>query len=318
MKRSFQLGLASITGLLILTNIEARAASENTDDRGSVQMVVTVESKHHGQPASKLEKDDIAVTQAGHKAKVVSWSPLNGDDAPVQLFVVLDDSSRMNAVGTHIGELQKLLTSLPPTTSTAVGYMAKGRVLVAEPFTTDHAAAAKAVRLPNGSAGSNASPYFALSDLAKHWPDPTSNARRVVLWLTDGVDPYDTSSDLSQDIYMQSAIADAQRADIQVYSIFLAGKGPADRSLYGVNQGQSKLSIVAEQTGGHAYNEGFTTPVSLAPYLDDFEQQLDNQYRLVFESNNDSPKAALENVHIKTEIAGVGLISASKVYVSPR
>ena len=318
MKRSIQFGLASITGLLLFTNTAARAASENTDDHGSVQMVVTVESKHHGQPAPKLEMEDIAVTQAGHKAKVISWLPLKGDAAPVQLFVVLDDSSRMNAVGTHIGELQQLLNSLPASVSTAVGYMANGRVLVTSPFTTDHAAAAKAVRLPNGSAGSNASPYFALSELAKHWPDPASNARRVVLWLTDGNNPYDESADYSQDIYMQAAIADAQRADIQVYSIYLAGKGLADRSLYGVNQGQSKLSIVADQTGGRAYNQGFTTPVSLVPYLDDFKQQLDNQYRLVFESTSDSPKAALENVRVKTEIAGVGLISASKVYVSPR
>ena len=91
-----------------------------------------------------------------------------------------------------------------------------------------------------------------------------------------------------------------------------------DRSIYGVSQGQSKLSIVAEQTGGVAYNQGFTTPVSLVPYLDDFKQQLDNQYRVVFESTNDGPKAALEDVRVKTEIAGVNLISASKVYVSPR
>jgi len=314
MKYSALLGLAA----LLLTSAFAKAAgSENTDDHASVQMVVTVESKHRGQAAPKLEKEDLAVYQSGHKAKVTSLSPLK-DDAPMQLFVVLDDSSRTNAIGTHIAELQSFLRSLPPTASTAVGYMANGTVRVAEAFTTDHEAAAKAVRLPNGSAGSNGSPYFAVSELAKHWPDSTVTARRVVLLLTNGIDPYDTSMALSQDIYLQAAVVDAQRAGIQVSSIFLAGKGGADRSIFGVNQGQSKLSIVADQTGGRAYNEGLTTPVSLTPYLDQFKQQLDNQYALVFESNSDSPKAALDDVRVKTEIAGVTLNSPSKVYVSPR
>jgi len=319
MKRSIVFGSAALAALACLTNLPARAAaSENTDDRTTTQMIVTVQSKHHDQSAPSVEKQDIAVYENGHKANVVSLSALKGQDATMQLFVVLDSSSRTNAVGTHIAELQNFMRSLPPTASVAIGYMTNGRVQVAESFTTDHEAAAKAMSLPGGSVGSNASPYFALTDLAKHWPAaPAANERRVVLWLTDGIDPYDTSIDMSNDIYLQASVADAQRASIQVSSIYLSGKGGIDRSIYGVNQGQSKLSIVAEQTGGVAYNQGFNTPVSLIPYLDDFKQQLDNQYRVVFESTNDGTKAALEDVRVKTEVAGVKLTSAARVYVRP-
>ncbi|MGA7409799.1 MAG: hypothetical protein WBW33_04895 [Bryobacteraceae bacterium] len=319
MKRSIVFGAAAIAASVCIASLPARAAaSEDTDDRATAQMIVTVQSKHHDQPAPNVEKQDVAVYENGHRANVVSWSALKGQDAATQVFVVLDSSSRTNAIGTHIDELQSFMRSLPPTASVALGYMTNGRVRVAESFTTDHEAAAKAVSLPGGSVGSNGSPYFALSDLAKHWPGaPTANARRVVLLLTDGIDPYDTSVDLSNDIYLQASVTDAQRAGIQVYSIYLSGKGGIDRSIYGVSQGQSKLSIVAEETGGVAYNEGFTTPVSLMPYLTDFKQQLDNQYRVVFESTNDGTKATLEDVRVKTELAGVKLTSAAKVYVRP-
>src|SRR5208283_738637 len=316
MKRSLLFGSAALAAFVVLASTPAQAAaSQNADDRDTAQMIVTVESKHHGQPAPQVEKEDLAVSVGGRRASVLSWSALNEQDTPTELFLVLDDSSRVGAVGTHIAELRKFLRGLPSAVSTAVGYMTNGRVQVAEALTADHEAAAMAVRLPGGSAGSNASPYFALGDLAKHWPAPTANARRVVLWLTDGIDPYDTTMDLSQDIYLQAAVADAQRAGIQVYSIYLAGKGGIDRSMYGVNQGQSKLSVVAEQTGGYAYNQGFTSPVSLVPYLGDFSQRLNNQYRLVFEAVG--ARAALEDVRIKTEVPGVALTSASKVYLLP-
>jgi VWFA-related protein len=318
-KCSILFGSAALAALVCFTNLPARAAaSENTDDRATAQMIVTAQSKHHDESAPDVEKQDVAVYENGHRANVVSWSALKGPDAAMQLFVVLDSSSRVNAIGTHIAELRSFMRALPPTASVALGYMTNGRVQVAESFTDDHEAAAKAVSLPGGSVGSNASPYFALSDLAKHWPAaPSANARRVVLWLTDGIDPYDTSMDMSNDIYLQASVADAQRAGIQVYSIYLSGKGGVDRSIYGVSQGQSKLSIVAEQTGGVAYNQGFTTPVSLLPYLDDFRQQLNNQYRVVFESPNEGAKAALEDVRMKTELAGVKLTSPAKVYVRP-
>jgi hypothetical protein len=319
MKGSILLALAALVAAVAFAAMPPLAAtSENTDDRGSAQMIVTVQSKNHDQAAPKVEKDDVLVYVGGRRAKVDGWSALTGEDAPVQLFLVLDSSSRTSAVGTHIGELRGFLRSLPPTVSTAVGYMTNGRVQVAEHFTTDHEAAASAVALPGGSVGSNASPYFAISDLAKHWPAPPSNARRVMLCLTNGIDPYDLSVDFSQDIYLQAAVADAQRAGIQVYSIYLAGQGGIGRSLYGIDLGQSKLSIIADQTGGYLYWQGFTTPVSLIPYLGDFKQRLDNQYRLVFESPADSVKPALEDVRVKTELSRVQLTSASMVYVRAR
>ena len=129
MKRSILFGLASIAGfsfcLRNTSSAQLRLRIPTTMPR--VQMIVTVQSKHHEQPAPNVEKQDIAVRERT-RAKVVSWLPLKGQDAAMQLFVVLDNSSRTNAIGTHIGELQSFMHSLPPTVSVAVGYMTNGRV----------------------------------------------------------------------------------------------------------------------------------------------------------------------------------------------
>ena len=85
--------------------------------------------------------------------------------------------------------------------------MRNGRVVPAQDFTTDYAAAAKHLRIPMGNPGGSASPYFCLSDFAKHWPgttpakkaSPTPKARFVMMF-TNGVDPYNGSvSPMNQD-----------------------------------------------------------------------------------------------------------------------
>ncbi len=55
--------------------------------------------------------------------------------------------------------------------------MTNGRVDVLQPFTTDHAAAAAKIRLPFGTPGQSASPYFCLSDFVKHWPGSGAGAK---------------------------------------------------------------------------------------------------------------------------------------------
>ena len=49
--------------------------------------------------------------------------------------------------------------------------MQNGRVIPAADFTTDYDAAAQSLRIPVGSPGLSASPYFCLSDFVKRWPE---------------------------------------------------------------------------------------------------------------------------------------------------
>jgi hypothetical protein len=64
--------------------------------------------------------------------------------------------------------------------------MRNATVQIAQNFTNDHAAAAKALRLPTGSTGAYGSPYLSVIDLIKRWPEHTN--RREVIMITDGID----------------------------------------------------------------------------------------------------------------------------------
>jgi hypothetical protein len=169
--------------------------------------------------------------------------------------------------------------------------MSNGRVQIASPFSTEHEAAAAAIRLPMGMTGMSASPYFCLSDFVKQWPEGQGQPAkaRVVMMLTNGVDPYNGSTRLSNENspYVDAAIADAQRAGVAVYSIYYRDAGMRGESAS--MSGQGYLAKVADETGGDTYFEGSGSPVSLSPYLKQFVHALAETYIATF---NVDPTAA--------------------------
>jgi hypothetical protein len=236
---------------------------------------------------------------------------LAGDLADMQLFVFLDDSTRSSSLGTQLPDLKRFLKSLPPTTQVAVGYMHNGTFALAQAFTADHQQAANALRLPEGIPGENGSPYFALSDLAKHWPSKEPADRRAALILTDGVDRYyDTA--IVDDPYVDDAIQDALKSGVTVYSIYLRGAGVYGRSGRAANFAQSRLLEVSQETGGYAYFEGFSDPVTIAPFLSDFHDRLENQYRVTFMALGEH---GVQPVKLRTELPGLKVEAPSRIYL---
>jgi hypothetical protein len=229
----------------------------------------------------------------------------------MQLFILLDDSTRSASLSVQLPALKTFLRSLPSTTQVALGYMRNGTFGLVHAFTADHNQVASSLRLPASIPGENASPYFVLSDLAKHWPSKQSANRRAVLMLTDGVDPYYGAADMD-DPYVNAAIHDALKEGVMVYSIYLRGAGVYGRSDWVTNFAQSRLVEVSEQTGGHAYSMGLTDPVTITPFLKDFQDRLDNQYRVTIEALNDK---GVQPVKLRTELRGVKIDNPTRVYV---
>lgn len=281
------------------------AMGQNEAAAGQGQLVVTVKSKgsHSSQP---LPQSDIAVKLNGHPADIVRWDPLTGSDAGLQLVFLFDESAR-SYLALQIPTLTKFIESLPPSTEVAVAYMGNGRAIMSQTLTTDHALAAKSLRVTNGIPGISASPYFCLSDLAKHWPSQ-AKTRRVVLMVTNGEDPYYRSPDL-QDPYVAAAIEDSQKAGLLVYSIYFADCGRINRRSFGIMEGQNYLLRVADETGGESYMIGFTSPVSFEPFLKQFRQSLENQYLLTVTAG----KTGLQRVQVKA--SGVKVVAPKAVYV---
>jgi hypothetical protein len=294
---------ASITGTLAAQ--EAPAANGE-----SVQMLVTVEAVH-GSDVPVINRADVMVHQGRDRDKVTDWVPAQGDHAGLELVILLDDSSNMS-LGSQLEDIRKLITAQPASTKIGVAYMQNGSAEMEQGLTSDHALAAKALRLPRGVPGVNGSPYFCLSDLVKHWPDST--ARREVLMVSDGIDRYYDGNDL-EDPYLASAIADTQRAGIVVFAIYTPGVGHSSHSFYRTYWGQIYLSQASDQTGGESYSIGFNgPPVTFVPYLDDLARRLTHQYLLTFIAKPQK-KSGLEQVKITTEVPNAELVSADRVYV---
>jgi hypothetical protein len=274
-------------------------------------MVITVLATRSGAEPASLEASDLKVLHGNAPAPVVRLQRLTGDHADMQLFVLLDDSSRSFSLGNHLSELKTFLESLPATTQVAIGYMRNGTFGLAQPFTADHQKAASALRLPVAMPGENGSPYFALSDLAKHWPSTESTDRRAVLMLTDGVDRY-FENETIDDPYVDDAIHSALKDGMLVYSIYLRGSGLYGRSDGVTNFAQSRLIEVSEETGGHAYFQGFTDPVTISPFLNDFENRLENQYQVTIEVLN---RKGDQPVKLRTEVPGIKIEAPTHIYV---
>jgi hypothetical protein len=222
--------------------------------------------------------------------------------ARAQVALLIDDGLR-TSFGRNLEDLTTFVNGLPAGIEVLIGYMQNGGVVVAQPFTTDHAAAAAKLRIPFGQAGMSASPYFCLSEFTKRWPGAapegprnpealaplgpaSAGARkaRFVLMITNGVDPYNGStSPMNQNSpYVDTAVRDAQRAGVAVYSIFFSDAGfRGGRANF---SGQSYLAEVAEGTGGTAYFQGTSNPVSLIPFFEQFEKSISETYVATFDA----------------------------------
>lgn len=276
----------------------------------TAEMVVTaVKGPGQARPGT-LEPGELTVLQGRTPAPVLNLQRLSSDLADTQLFVFLDDSTRSTSLGIQIPELKSFLKSLPAGTQVAVGYMRNGSFALAQAFTTDHEKAARAVRLPDALPGENGSPYFALEDLVKRWPSNAPAGRKAVLMLTDGVDRYYTPA-IMEDPYLESATRHALKHGVMVYSIYLRGAGLYGRGLWLTTVAQSRLLEVSEDTGGYAYFQDMTDPVTISPFLSDLQQRLQNQYRVTI-----APKGTgVQRVKYRTELPGVKVEGPARIYV---
>ena len=276
----------------------------------TARTVVTVTSKS-AEDVITVPQQSISVSEGRKVQDVAGWVPLRGANAALQLVLLLDDSSR-GSLGLQLNDLKNFLNALPPTTQVALGYMRNGTPNLVQNFTKDHARAAEALRLPQGSAGINGSPYFCLSDLVKHWPGGAGNVRREVIMVTDGVDRYSGRRFDPENPYVRAAVTDAQKAGVIVYSIYYRGAGRFDQNLTVTDGGQNYLTQLSGETGGKVYLEGFGNPVSFSPFLSDIQRKLQNQYELSFVSTS---KPGLQPIRVKTNQPNTSLQWPARVPV---
>ena len=310
MKKHFLLFAIPMVIAALLASARRTMAQENSAPAGpSVNLVATVEARH-GSNVPTITRDDVMVYQGRDRDKVTDWLPLQGDHAGLELFILLDDSSNVS-LGSQLEDIRQFILAQPASTKIGIAYMQNGIAQVMQNLNSDHTLAAKALRLPLGSPGANASPYFSLGDLIKRWPE--NPERREVIMITDGIDRYWGSG--PDNAYVDTVIEQAQRAGVIVFGIYTPGEGHYGHSYWRTYWGQNYLSQLADETGGEGYYLiGSAPPVSFTPYLSDVTRKLGNQYLLTFIAKPQK-KAGMERIKLQTEIPNAELVSADKVYV---
>jgi len=275
------------------------------------QHLVVTAKGHDGTPPPEVMRDDISVEVNKRPARVQDWVPLRGDQANLDLYIVIDDGEDTD-LALQYASLKEFINGQPPATRVGLAYLQNGSARIAAPLTADRPSLEKAFRLPLAMPGISASPYIGISDLIKKWPastEPSAEARREVLLISSGIDPLVPAD--PENLYLQNAIQDAQRAGILVHSIYFAGAGGRNFRL--ANWGQNYLSELGEGTGGEAYWQGGAQPVSFDSYLKDLAVRLQNQYLITVAAED--ARDRLESVHLSSIRPGISLVTASKIRI---
>ena len=323
MSRNRVLGLVALVAVAAVVGPLSELAQAQGAASGAPVRVTVTAVGHKGADPASVTKEDVQVRQKNERRPVLSWTPAyakasaggpaQGQQAGLDLLVLIDDSLD-SSVGIQLDSLAKFVRSLPPTTRVAVAYARNGTADLRQNLTDDHEAAAKALRITLGNPGAGGSPYLSLIDLLNRIP-PGSN-RRAVLFISDGIDLFRgvSGSSPGSNFDLQRAIDRAQRVNVNVFTLYASGAGRLRRNSFLVGNGQSSLSRLAAETGGDGFFQGFGTPVSFEPFLEDLNQMLEHQYVLTF-SAQPGAKSSYQPLKVTTEVPGVELIAPARVWV---
>ena len=301
------------SGLLLgafLLIIGLGRAKTNSPAVGNATFTVTAAGKKDTAPPP-ISKDDVQLFQGKERKQIADWE--KGDEL---FLVVLIDDGISTDFGTVMSEVKNFIMSQPHTTHIAVGYIRDNVTELAQDFTDNHEAAAKAIRLPLGTGAIGSSPYLGTMDLLKRWPQ--TGPRRSIVLISSGIDFFRGRESQIFDPDLDGVIERAQRQNTNIWSVYYPSSGHRFGGSYLLlSYAQSNMGKLAEDTGGESYYLFYQEPVTLKPYFDEISLHLNNQYLLTFAASG-GHKGKFVSVKLKTELPNVDLMThASSVWVAP-
>jgi hypothetical protein len=301
------LGLLSLSIVAILAARPSAAAAQAGTSNVPVTTVITVLGPNYTAPPP-VSKSDIVVRTGDRREDLVAWDAAQGEKGALELAILIDDLSNIN---TQLDDIRKFIESQPKATSVGLFYAQNGITQTVAPFSADHGAVAHKLRITEGFPGASTSIYLSLMELMKKWPQ--TNARREVLVIADGIDRFrgdPNSPDVTQ------TIEQAQKAGIMIHTLFARGGGREGRNSFRVNYGQSNLAQMADETGGESFFQGLDTPVSFAPFLEQLDMVLHNQYFLTYTTPRTmKKKGELKSFKVSTEQHHAEIAQPRRIWV---
>lgn len=286
----------------LLLVFPAIAGAQASSSNSSVTTVVTALGPDYS-AAPKITQSDVSVYSAKSKLSVTGWEAAADGHGKLQLAILIDNAVNPTALGLQMKDLRSFIEQQSADTQVGIFYAQYGTFATAAKFSVDHQEVAKKLRLPLGRRG-GASPsiYLSLSDLAKKWPGEGA-VRREVLLISSGMDLLEPGV---QDPYFDSAVSDVQKHGVVVNSIYV-GPLRLGLSFFGMIA-QGNLGQITGDSGGDAFFQGVSTPVSFKPFLDQLNTILRNQYVLTLDPPPSVKKGHLFPIDVRVEQKDVKLL----------
>ncbi|HVW10812.1 MAG TPA: hypothetical protein VHC90_19635 [Bryobacteraceae bacterium] len=270
---------------------------------------VTVTAAHlYGVPRI-LVPADLTVMRESEPVPISSLTPLRGDHAALELFLLVDNFCNCEP-GDKFAELRNFVSSQPAATTIGVAYIRDGKLDITEAAGSDRGRTLGALKAPTGGTPSN--PFPALTELIRSFPPDGS--RHAVLIITNGIDP--AAQEAWPDESAETAIGAAQRAGVTVFAIYHPGADYTTTDYSKIYAGQVQLAHITYESGGEAYFAGFGPLPSLAPFLGDIADHLANQYSLEFLAKPNRTEGELVDVTITSRYGDMDITAPSRVWVA--
>ncbi len=304
-----------LAGLLLLSFTLFTARTSSAEPQAGVAKVpittvVSVLGPNYSAPPA-VGKSDVVVRTGKVREDIVGWDAAQGDKSALELAILIDDGTN---IGNQLDDLRKFIRAQSKATSVGLFYASSGLTQAVSPFSTDHDAVAQKLRITLGQFRISTSIYLAIMDLMSKWRP--SGARREILVIADGIDRFRGDPN-SPDVIL--TIQRAQKAGIMIHTLFARDSDRAGRNSFRAGYGQSNLAQMTDETGGESFFQGFDTPISFTPFLDQLDMVLHNQYFLTFTTLSSTKKnGEYRSFRVSTEQQNVEISGARHVWVPGR
>jgi VWFA-related protein len=274
-------------GTLVFTNGLAQTPNErNRQNVRTVTIPISIFTKgelKQNQSEEFVQVDRLIVKEDRDEQTILSIrSVLN---TPLSLAVLLQEdlSSEVNL---QLADLREFIKRLPRGSRVMVAYIRGGSLRVKQRFTDNLERAASSIQIVAGPASANG-PFEGVDAATKYF-EALPTGRRAILLISDGVDASlgANPSDVLSPPALERAALQAQRRSVAVYSIYSPTGLTGGRNSRLAGFGQSALAKLSDETGGRAFYQGTSAPVSFVPFLRDIDLLLVRQFALTYLSTH--------------------------------
>jgi len=232
-----------------------------------------------------VQADRLSVIEDGEEQTILSIKSVADSPLSIAILIQEDLASGFNL---QLKDIKRFILDLPAGTRVMVAYLRGGSPDIRQRFTEDRERAANSLRIVAGtSTNAPRSPYSGITDILNRF-DATPNGRRAVLLFSDGLDSTAglNPASILQSTDLDQAILKSQRRSVAVYSFYYPTQLTERTNGTVSSLAQGALEKLSDGTGGRAFVQGISAPLSFEPYFREMTLSINRQFALTYLSTH--------------------------------